>query len=149
MRTEIEIDIRLIDDGAIVNKINASDIYTLSSQFHAFPHQAFYMHLTSIVPHDAADDWDSKATTRIKKHLEQIMEREDICEIEVNVIFSLRNTVVVDMVRAMNTEYQIVHCSIMKYLIDKKMGKSSKENRERVIALAKENGNQIHFNKTT
>lgn len=133
-------NVRFLDTGD-VERYQAHEIFALDEAFQVIPDQAYYLHLTGIVPADLEDDWDPRAVEFITQELRKWTENERSDVIyEANVILSLRNTLVVDIMRLVNIKRGVVHCSLKTFLKNKSYGIFSPGSRKRVLALAKKDG---------
>lgn len=136
---EFSYDVRLIDYGDILTR-KTSEIYVLNDEYKEPPGQAYSMHLTGIIPADYEEDWDEKITHRLKTLLNKLHTTESNVEYEARVLFTLRNTFVVDIFRVINSKDCYVHVPVKEYLIDHKYAIKSKDCLQRVIDMAKFNG---------
>lgn len=141
---EFSYDVRLIDYGDILTRAS-SEIYALSDEYKQLPAQAYSMHLTGIVPADHEDDWDEKITQKLQKLFTKLNTNESNVEYEAQVLFTLRNVFVVDMIRVINSKDCYVHVPVKEYLIEQKFAIESKDRREHVINMAKSNGKFTYF----
>lgn len=85
---------------------------------------------------DKEDDWDPDVRRETEKHLNDFNKREDDLIYEANVLFTIRNTIVVDIMRLISVEYSVVRCSLKKFLSDKGYGTFNNDNRQKVIDMA-------------
>lgn len=139
--TDVErCNVRFLDTGDI-QQYQAHEIYALDEAFQKIPNQAYYLHLTGIVPADLEDDWDPRAVEFVTKELQKYTESENSDVIyEANVILSLRHTLVVDIMRLVNIKRGVVHCSLKTFLRNKSYGIISPDSPKKVLALAKKEG---------
>lgn len=129
-----------MDTGEIQTH-QALDIFVLDESFRHVPSQAISLHLTGIVPADSEDDWDPFVHERIKRELDKHTESEEHKLIyEANILFGLRNTIIVDIMRLVNLSGGVVCCTIKRYLSSKRYGVISADARKRVIEMAKRSG---------
>lgn len=131
-------EVRFIDAGDVELR-HAFELYTLDNGFQDFPNQAHHLHLVGVIPSDKEDDWDKRVCGKIKNYLMNHF-HEDNLVYEANVLFSLRNTFVVDIMRLINYKRGIVHCSIKRYLENEGFGKYSNSSRQKVLEMAKKHG---------
>lgn len=90
-----------------------------------------------MVPADKEDDWDPSICEKIKKELNKWTDKESETIYEANVVFELRNTLVVNIMRLINLSRGVVHCSLKSYLQNRNYGIISPESCKKVIELAK------------
>lgn len=131
--------VRCVDTDDI-EEFQSFELFSLHEQFALIPFQAYHLHLTSIIPADREDEWDPRVYDQIQKHLNGFFTNDNHLIYEANVLFSLRNTIVVDIMRLINYKRAIVHCSIKSYLMNKKYGIASSNSRKNVIEMAKAAG---------
>lgn len=139
--------IRFVDNGEI-EQFKAHEVYSLNESFERIPNQAFTLHLTGIVPADKEDDWDPIITQQITKELDKHTTKETNTIYEANVIFALRNTLVVDVMRLYNESRTVVHCWLKSYLKSRNYGVSSPESTKKVMEMAKNAGKVKNFSGT-
>lgn len=132
--------IRFLDTGEI-EEYRAHEIYALDESFFTIPNQAYTLHLTGVIPADKEEDWDPFTTEQIRKDLNKWMDKETQTVYEANVLFALRNTLVVDIMRLVNLTRGVVHCSLKSYLQKRNYGIISPESTRKVIEMAKSAGN--------
>lgn len=101
------------------------------------------MHLTSVIPADKEEDWDPQVCDKVRKHLNELNNKENDLIYEAIIVFSLRNTIVVDTMRLICLKNAIVHCYLKTYLQRHKFGIISKDSRDKVIEMAKAAGIKI------
>lgn len=142
------VDLKLIDIGSILKR-KASEILYLTDEFRTYPPQALDMHLIGLVPADLEDEWDLQITNKVKQCVDNYTKIKENIKIEANVLFTLQNTVIVDCVRItkINGNDTIIMCSIKKFMIDRKLGISSKSGRLRVLEMVKNFGNNETIQK--
>lgn len=116
-------------------------MYSLNESFGSLPNQAFTLHLTGVIPADKEDDWDPSISNQVKKELNKWTETQSHTIYEANVLFALRNTLVVNVMRLINLSRGVVHCSLKTYLKNRNYGEISPENSQKVIDMAKNAGN--------
>lgn len=114
--------------------------YALDKSFQEFPHQAYKLHLTGIIPVDTEDDWDPSVCERVKNELHKKFNREKNVIYEANVLFTLRNTIVVDVMRMFGETRGVVHCALKSYLKTHRYGIYSDETCKKVLKMAKSKG---------
>lgn len=131
--------VRFVDTGDI-QRYKAHELHSLNESFETIPNQAYTLHLTGIVPADKEDDWDPTITEQIKKELNKWTFKEADAIYEANVVFALRNTLVVNTMRLYNTSTTVIHCSLKTFLQRRNYGIMSPESGEKVIAMAKSAG---------
>lgn len=131
--------VRFVDTGEM-QRYKAHEVYALNESFTTIPNQAFTLHLTGIVPADREDDWDPTITEQLKKELAKWTFKEADTIYEANVLFALRNTLVVNVMRLYNMSTTVVHCSLKSYLQRRNFGIMSPEMCDKVIAMAKSAG---------
>lgn len=122
-------------DTGDIHQFQAFELFSLNEIFSAIPNQAYYLHLTGITPADMEEDWDPRVYAQIEKYLSNFFKNEKNLVYEGKVLFSVRNTIVVDIIRLINHERGIVHCSVKKFLLDKGFGIPTST--EKVIEMAK------------
>lgn len=130
---------RYLDTGAI-HEHQALDAYALDESFQTVPNQAYSLHLTGVIPADKEDDWDPRVHDQVTKELNKWTEKENNIIYEANVLFSLRNTIVVDIMRLVNLSRGVVHCSLKTFLSKKCHGLLDSNSRKNVIDMAKNEG---------
>lgn len=135
-------EVRFIDTGEVERR-HAFEIFTLDEQFQAYPNQAYHLHLTSIIPGDREDDWDPCLCDNIRKYLNELNANDDLSIYEANILFSVRNTIVVDVMRLIGLRRAIVHCAIKTYLQRRNIGISSGASRDKVVEMAKAIGVKV------
>lgn len=131
---------RLIDTGE-TDVLNSFHLYTLAEQFQALPDQAVRLHLTGVIPADQEEEWDPRVCAAIGKHLLALNEPDTIYE--ANIVFSLRNTIVVDIMRIVDKQ-GIVRCSIKKYLNNKSYAILCNDSRKKVFEMVKTQGKMLN-----
>lgn len=140
--------IRFVDTGDI-QQYKAHEIYALNDSFENVPNQAFTLHLTGVIPADREDDWDTVITEQLKKELDKWTDRDTQTIYEANVLFALRNTLVVNVMRLVNLTRGVVHCSLKTYLKNRNYGTISPQSCQRVIEMAKYAGIVNPFTNAT
>lgn len=128
--------IRFVDTGEI-QQFKAHEVYSLNESFGTIPNQAFTLHLTGIVPADKEDDWDPSITQQITKELNKWTSKETDTIYEANVVFALRSTLVVNIMRLYNVSRKVTHCWLKAYLQKRNFGIASSEYCKKVIEMAK------------
>lgn len=131
---------RFVDTGDVEQR-HAFELFTLDEPFRAIPNQAYHLHLTSVAPADKEDDWDPRVCDKVRTYLSGLNKKEDNLIYEANILFSLRNTIVVDIMRLIGLKRAIVHCWISTYLRNRKYG--IKSSNSKVIEMAKAVGVKI------
>lgn len=96
--------------------------------------------MTGVIPADKEDDWDPRVHDQVTKELNKWTEKENNIIYEANVLFSLRNTIVVDIMRLVNLSRGVVHCSLKTFLSKKCHGLLDSNSRKNVIDMAKNEG---------
>ncbi|XP_031636550.1 putative ATP-dependent RNA helicase TDRD12 [Contarinia nasturtii] len=135
--------VRLIDNGDI-ELMHASELYTLEKEFKSMPRQAYHLHLTSIIPADKEDDWDPRVCENIRNHINKTIAEGSDLIFEGNVVFTLRNTIVVDIMRLIDLKDIIVKFYVKRYLMNVlKQGESSKASMKKVVEMVKAEGVKI------
>lgn len=79
-------------------------------------------------------------TVKIRDHLMKMVRTENDLIFEANVVFTLRNTIVVDIMRLINVKDIIVKCYIKSFLRNGSHGEPSKSSMEKVIEMVKAEG---------
>lgn len=139
LTTTDKYEVRFIDAGDVELR-HAFELYALDDGFQGFPNQAHHLHLVGVIPVDKEDNWDKRVCEKFQKHLMHFFNNEENLMYDANVLFSLRNAVVVDIMRLINIKHGIVHCSIKTYLKNEGFGILSNDNRQKVLEMAKING---------
>lgn len=85
---------------------------------------------------DKEDDWDPVVRQETEKYLNDFNKRENDLIYEANVLFTIRNTIVVDIMRLISLKYGVVRCSLKKFLSDRGYGTFNNDNRQQVIDMA-------------
>lgn len=134
--------VRFVDSGE-VQWFSAHEVFSLTEEFGTIPNQAYTLHLTGVIPADKEEDWDPSITEQIKKELIKWTDKETQTIFEANVLFALRNTLVVDIMRLVNLSRGVVHCSLKSYLQKRNYGIISPESSRKVIDMAKSSG-KVH-----
>lgn len=134
--------VRFVDTGDI-QEYKAHEVYSLDESFGATPNQAYTLHLSGVIPADKEDDWDPSITDQIKKELRKWTDKETQTIYEANVVFALRNTLVVNIMRLINLSRGVVHCSLKSYLQNRNYGMISPESLKKVNEMAKNAGKLI------
>lgn len=112
--------VRLIDVGDVYQR-EKNEIFQLDKKFADFPGQAYRMHLSGVLPVDGEQGWSPKICQVFKQHVKKLMKLDtEHLVFDARVVFSLRNDILVDIVRASNIEKCIVRLSFEKELIRKK-----------------------------
>ncbi|XP_055304540.1 putative ATP-dependent RNA helicase TDRD12 isoform X2 [Sitodiplosis mosellana] len=141
--TDVDIfEVRFIDTGEVERR-NAFEIFTLDEQFQALPNQAYHLHLTSIIPADKEDDWDPCLCEKVRQYLSELNANDNDSIYEATIVFTLRNTIIVDVMRLTGLKRGIIHCSIKSYLQRRKYAISSSASRDKVVEMAKAVGVKI------
>lgn len=131
--------VRFVDTGDFQD-FKAHEVYALNESFETTSNQAYTLHLTGVIPADKEDDWDPSITDQVKKELNKWINKESETIYEANVVFALRNTLVVDIMRLVNLSRGVVHCSLKSYLQNRSYGIISSESCKKVIEMAKNAG---------
>lgn len=144
-RSILDVDkyhVRLLDTGDIHER-QALQIFALNTNFQTLPDQAYYLHLTSVIPADNEDDWDPRICVQMQNYLNKLFNSNENGEnllYEANILFSLRNTIVVDIMRIIDRSRGVVRSSLKAYLRNRNFGILSPKSREKVIEMAKNAG---------
>lgn len=138
--------VRFIDTGDI-QEYKAHEVYSLNESFNMIPNQAFTLHLTGVIPADKEDDWDPIITQQVMKELDKWTSKESDTIYEAHVLFALRNTLVVNIMRLTNVKRAVIHCSLKLYLQKRNYGIISPESCNKVIEMATNAGkmNSLNF----
>lgn len=132
-------NVRFLDTG-VVHQYETREIYVLDKAFQDLPNQAYYLHLTGITPADGEDDWDERTIMLTREVQSNWMNsNRDNIIYEANILFSLRNTVVVDIMRLRDKKRMVVR-PLKTYFKDKSLCNLSNNNRTKVIEMAKNAG---------
>lgn len=145
-RSILDVDkyhVRLLDTGDNHERL-ACDIFTLNPNYQTLPDQAYRLHLTGVIPADNEDDWDSRVCVQMQNYLHKLFDgngdKETNLVYEANILFSLRNTIVVDIIRIIDPLRGVVCSSLKAYLRNKSFGILSHKSRDKVIEMAKNTG---------
>lgn len=123
------------------------EIFALYESFQALPSQAFNLHLVSVTPADKEDDWDENICKEVTNYLNGLVKRENGSVYEANILFTIRNAIVVDIMRLICPKRGLVHCSLKKFLWNKSYGEFNNTNRQKVIEMANALGNLVQVDR--
>lgn len=138
-----QIKVRFIDTGDVEFR-HEFELYKIHNQFNDFPNQAYHLHLVGVIPADEEDDWDPRICERIQKHLTDFFKSEEDLIYEGIILFSLRNTIVVNIMRLINHKHGVVHCPVKYFLQSRGFGNISRNCSKKVLEMAKKEG-KTHF----
>lgn len=142
VQSNLNVTIRLIDDGEVISSVKCNEIFVCDDKFKDFPPQAVDVRLMNIVPFDNERSWDSKTTKQVQKWIIEDIKSNYI--VQANIDFALANTiwvkniVVMEKLTGIDAYYQVVH--LKKSLIEKNFGVLYRGERKHVRDLAEEFG---------